>query len=169
MLDRRHRLERLRRVLEAVELELRLARQQKPLGTDRVVAARGGRPGLGRSVLPALLLERRTGQLERGLVRQGMIGELLAEPAPRSVLVLGLTEPPRDQAGVVESLGGRRLLHQLGIGALLLGLVAGLGEGPGDRLARGRRQRMRGVRRDERLEVVDAGIPVAGGHARRPE
>src|SRR5262245_59166980 len=170
VLDRRDRLERLRRVLESIELELRFARQQKRLGANRVVAARAGRLGLGRGVLPVLLLERRAGELEGGLVRKGMVGELLAEAPPRGLLVLGLTQPPRDQTRVVEALGGRRrLLHQLGVGALLLRLVAGLGEGPGDRLARRRGHRMRWVRRDERLEVLHASIALAGGDARRPE
>src|SRR5262245_8895131 len=108
VLDRCDRLERLRRVLEAIELELRLARQKKRLGADRVVAARAGRLGLGHGVLPALLLECRAGELEGGLVRKGMVGELLAEAPPRGLLVLGLTEAPRDQARVVEAVGGRR-------------------------------------------------------------
>src|SRR5262249_23955270 len=107
VLDRRDRLERVRRVLESIELELRFRRQQR-LGGNRVVAAGAGRLGLGRGVLPVLLLERRAGVLEGGLVRKGMVGELLAEAPPRGLLALGLTQPPRDQTRVVEALGGRR-------------------------------------------------------------
>src|SRR2546427_457787 len=89
-LDLRHRadgLEGLGGGAIALLLELRLADEQPRLGAHGVVVALRGLRGVGDRGLPALLLERVAGEVERHLPRQRVLGKLAGEPLPGGLLV----------------------------------------------------------------------------------
>src|SRR5439155_533316 len=164
----RGRLERLPRRAEAPELQLRLTLEHERLRPHGVFVAPRGRLRLGRRLLPLLALERRLREVERGAKGERVSRELLAEPPPRGLLVLGASEPPGERARVVERFsGGRRLLQELLVGVLHLAAVALARERLGDQPARRRHLVVARRHGHERAQVLDPGLVARAdaGHA----
>src|SRR5204862_1529134 len=98
-----------------VELEIGFAGEQPRLRADDLVLARCGRAREHRGLLPLLLLEGGVRQIEGGALRERVVGKLLAQAAPRRVLIARAPEPAGDRRRLVQPLGRRRRLADAGL------------------------------------------------------